>query len=147
LRAGAGRPRALRPPPPKLEVAAARLGIRVSDDEVERHLPSRTSGADADAEPGASTKAEGAFVRSTVRAQLLTQKVFVRVTREVTVPPSTVRAYYRAHRGIYGRAPFRRLATSIRTQLISARRNATMARWLAEARRIPAEIRDSALRG
>jgi hypothetical protein len=131
----------------KLAVAAGRIGIHVSNDEVEHHLPTAQGGPDADEGPAVRTKAEAAFVRGTVRAQLLTEKVFRRVTREVAVSPAAVRAYYSAHRAIYGRARFSELAISLRRQLVSARRNAAMNRWLAAARRMPAEIRDAALKG
>jgi hypothetical protein len=129
----------------RLEVAAARIGVHVSDAEVERRL----SGSSGGEEEGATIRAtaEAAFTRGTVRAQLLTQRVFERVTADVAVPPAVTRAYYRSHRAIYGGTPFRELAGSIRRQLLAERRNLAMSRWLAKAHRIPADIRDEDLKG
>jgi hypothetical protein len=130
----------------RLELAAGRIGVRVSREEVERHVPPPAAGGGDEEGPTIRAKAEAAFVRGTVRTQLLTQKVFERVTEGVHVPPAAVRAYYRSHRAIYGRAPFRQLAVSIRRQLVAARRNAVMERWLAKTRRIAADVRDDALK-
>jgi SurA N-terminal domain len=129
----------------RLEVAAARIGVRVSATAVQQQVAQATSGEQEGATIRA--KAEAAFTRGTVRAQLLTQRVFARVTAGVGVTRSDVRAYYRTHRAIYGRTPFRRLAAPIRQQLLATRRNAAMGRWLARAQRIRAEIRDDDLKG
>lgn len=127
----------------KLEVAAARAGIHVDDAEVERRLRAAAPGGEA-GEAGL-TKAAAAFARSTARAQLLIEKVFERVTAGVSVGRAAARAYYRIHRAQYGALPFRELAPSIRRQVLSARRNAVMARWVARARTIHAVIVDRAL--
>jgi len=130
----------------RLEVAAARAGIHVDNAEVRRRLGASAGGEE---DSGAAVRAEGeaAFARGTARAQLLTEKVFARLTAHVTVAPAAVRAYYLGHRAQYGRTPFRSLAPAIRRQLLSARKNALLAAWLRRARAIPAEIRDKSLKG
>lgn len=130
----------------RLEVAAARAGIRVDDTEVRRRLGA-SAGSEEDAGTAVRAQAEAAFARGTARAQLLMEKVFSRLTAHVTVAPTAVRAYYRGHRAQYGGAPFRTLAPAIRRQLLSARKNEVMAAWLHRARTIPAEIRDASLKG
>jgi hypothetical protein len=129
----------------RLELAAGRIGVHVSRAEVERRL-SLSTGGEAEGTT-LHAKAEAAFARGTVRAQLLTQRVFDRVTAGVAVPPAVTRAYYRSHRPLYGRTPFRELAASIRRQLLAARRNLAMSHWVAKAERIPAKIGDDELKG
>jgi hypothetical protein len=130
----------------KLETAAARLGIHVSDDQVERRL--HASGSEED-EGGAGTEvdAEAEFERSTVRSQLILEAVFRKLTSGLRVPAAAVRRYYRSHRTLYGRLSYARVAPEIRRQLIGARRNAVVAAWVSRARRtVPVEIRDHSLR-
>ena len=129
----------------KLEVAAARIGVHVDDAEVERRLRAAAPGGEAG--EAVQTKAAAAFARSTTRAQLVTEKVFERVTARVSVGPAAARAYYRTHRAQYGSVPFRELAPSIRRQVLSARKNAAMARWVARARTLHAVIADRAFAG
>jgi hypothetical protein len=45
-----------------------------------------------------------------------------------------VHAYYGSHRALYGTTPFVRVAPAIRSQLLSARKNAVLTRWLAKVR-------------
>jgi hypothetical protein len=63
----------------ELEQAARRLGVAVSDDAVSRRLPASQSGEDGDL-------AGDSFPRDTVRAQLLFEGIFRRVTRDVKAP-------------------------------------------------------------
>lgn len=63
----------------ELEQAARRLGVAVSDDDVARRLPAAQSGEEAEL-PGDS------FPRDTVRAQLLYEGIFRKVTRGVKAP-------------------------------------------------------------
>jgi len=114
-----------------IEAAAARIGVHVSDAQVDARLSAGTGeneGGDI------RIKAEAAFLRSTARNQLVTEGVYRKVTAGVLVRPSEVRAYYRDHRALYGGTPFARVAPAIRSQLLSARKNAAMARWLAKVR-------------
>jgi hypothetical protein len=129
----------------KLEAAAARAGVHVDDGEVERRLRAAAPGGEAG--EAVQTKAAAAFARSTARTQLVTEKVFERVTAGVAVGPAAVRAYYRTHRTQYGSVPYRELAASLRRQVLSARKNAVMARWVARARTMPADIVARALAG
>jgi hypothetical protein len=63
----------------ELEQAARRLGVAVSEGDVSRRLPASQSGDEQDL-PGDS------FPRDTVRAQLLYEGIFRRVTRDVKAP-------------------------------------------------------------
>jgi hypothetical protein len=112
----------------ELEVAAARLGVRVDDEEVERRL--KASGT-AEEEGGEDEE----FLRETARAQLLTEAVFRKVTAGVRVTPAQIRAYYRTHRRRYGRTPFAHLRTAIRNELLAQLKNEAMARWRTQAHR------------
>jgi hypothetical protein len=61
----------------ELEQAARRLGVTVSDDDVSRRLPPAQDGGEGSELPGDT------FPRDTVRAQLLYEGIFRRVTRDV----------------------------------------------------------------
>jgi hypothetical protein len=114
-----------------IEAAAARIGVRVTDAQVDARLTApmaENEGGDIRVE------AEAAFLRATTRNQLITEGVFRKLTAGVFVRPGDVRGYYREHRALYGGAPFARVAPAIRSQLLSARKNAVMARWLAKVR-------------
>ena len=74
------------------------------------------------------------FARATVRTQLAKEEAAHSLTAGLTVPPSAVRAYYRAHRKLYSSTPYARIAPAIRSQLLAQRRNAVLTGWLAEVR-------------
>jgi SurA N-terminal domain len=130
----------------KIEAAATRLGIHVSSARVAQRLAAAGGGEE---EGGATIRAqaEGVFRRSTTRAQLVTEAVFAKVTADVRVPPAAVRGYYRSHRTLYGSTPLRKLGVSIRRQLLAARRNEVMTRWLQQARATRVKILDEELKG
>ena len=114
-----------------IEAAGARIGVHVTNAQVDSRLTAPTGeneGGDIRVE------AEAAFLRATARNQLITEGVFRKVTAGVFVRPGDVRAYYRDHRSLYRGTPFARVAPAIRSQLLSARKNAAMARWLAKVR-------------
>ena len=115
-----------------VEAAGAKIGVHVTDAQVEARL---TAGS-GETEGGDSGAEAEAFLRATARNQLITEGVFRKVTAGVLVRPGDVRAYYRDHRALFGGTPFARLAPAIRSQLLSARKNAAMVRWLAKVRRI-----------
>jgi SurA N-terminal domain len=116
-----------------LQGAAARIGVHVTEAEVD----ARASAPSGESEEGGDARfeAEAAFRRGTTRTQLITEAVFRKLTAGVRVRPAEVSAYYHAHRVLYGSTPLRRVAAAIKSQLLSARKNAVMARWLAEERR------------
>jgi hypothetical protein len=64
----------------ELEQAARRLGVTVSDDDLSRRLPAPQGGGEETESPGDS------FPRDTVRAQLLYEGIFRKVTRDVKAP-------------------------------------------------------------
>ena len=116
-----------------IEAAASRLGVHVTDAQVE----SRLAGSPRESEGGGDVriKAEAAFRRATTRIQLITEGVFGKLTVDIQVPPSAVRDYYRHHRSLYGSTSYAKIASSIRSQLLAQRKNAALTRWLAQVRR------------
>jgi hypothetical protein len=114
-----------------IQAAAARLRVHVSEAQVR----ARTAGSGESEEGGdVRVKAEAAFARATARTQLAEEGVSRKLTADLTVPPSAVRAYYRTHRKLYGSTPYARIAPAIRSQLLAQRRNAVLASWLAKVR-------------
>src|SRR4051794_14649584 len=124
-----------------IEAAAARLGVHVSQAQVEAKLAAAGSAGESDEGAAIRVEAEAAFRRATARVQLLTEGVARQLAGGITVSPAAVRAYYRRHRTLYGRTPYSTAAPSIRAGLLSARRNAALAHWLAQVRRAGAEGR------
>ena len=59
---------------------------------------------------------------------------FRKLTAGISVRETQVRAYYLEHRGLYGVTPLARVAPAIRSQLLSARKNAALSQWLAKVR-------------
>jgi SurA N-terminal domain len=114
-----------------IQTAAARLGVHVGEAQVR----ARTTGSGESEEGGdVRVKAEAVFARATVRTQLAKEGAASRLTTGLTVPPSAVRAYYEAHRKLYGSTQYARVAPTIRSQLLAQRRNAVLAGWLARVR-------------
>jgi hypothetical protein len=50
------------------------------------------------------------------------------------VSAAAVHAYYRSHRALYGSTAYARVAPAIRSQLLSARKNALLTHWQATVR-------------
>ncbi|HEX6680091.1 MAG TPA: SurA N-terminal domain-containing protein [Gaiellaceae bacterium] len=114
-----------------IQAAAARLGVDVSEAQVR----ARTAGSGESEEGGdVRVKAEAVVARATARTQLAKEEAARRLTAGLTVPPSAVRAYYQAHRKLYGSTPYVRIAPAIRSQLLAQRRNAVLAGWLTKVR-------------
>jgi hypothetical protein len=116
----------------KIEAAAGKIGVHVTGAQVDARLAVHSAEQEGSA---IRVKAEAAFRRATAQAQLVTEAVFRKVTAAIRVTPAEVRAYYDAHRAGYGTALFPAVAPGIRRQLLAARKNAAMARWLASARK------------
>jgi hypothetical protein len=111
-----------------IEAAAAKLGVHVTEAQVDARVHA-AGGEEEDA-----GESDGAFARATARTQLVEEAVARILGRGVTASDRTVRAYYRAHRDLYGSAPFAQVAPSIRSQLLAQRRNAVLGDWLAKVR-------------
>ena len=109
----------------ELELAAARLGVRVSDRQVESRL----------AKSGGTAEKDDAFLRGTARSQLVLEAVTRKLTRNLHVTAVEVRSYYTAHRQAYGKTPFAQLRGSIERQLLAQRKNDATARWIGQAQR------------
>jgi hypothetical protein len=112
----------------RFEVEAERLGIGVSLVEVRARL----GGEESSAKPPPGI----AFHEATVRAAILFGRLYERVTRNVTVSAAEVRAFYHRHRKAYPQ-PFSQVEVTLRSQLLSARRNAAIRRW---ERKIESEL-------
>lgn len=111
----------------EFEIAAARLGIHVTDAEAERHAAAATG-----SDPG---EGQDAFGVESARQQLLTEGVAGKLTRGISVSQAAARAYYRSNRATYGTASFSSVAASIRAQLLAERKQAAFARWEERMRR------------
>ena len=117
-----------------IEAGAARMGVHVTDADVEDRLAAQ-AGGESDEGGDIRLKAEAAFRRGSVRAQLVTERVFRKLTARIAVSPAATRAYFERHRRAYGSMSFGEVAPLIRNQLLAARKNAVYARWLATIRR------------
>jgi hypothetical protein len=115
-----------------IRAAGAKLGVRVTEAQID----AEASAPSGESEEGGDIRveAEAAFGRASARTQLITEAVARKLTKGITVHAAEVHAYYRSHRALYGATPFARVAPAIRSQLLSARKNAVLARWLAKVR-------------
>lgn len=96
----------------RLEQGAAALGISVTLDEVRARLGGANTGGEAEG---------GASALEALRAQLLYERVFARVTRGIVVTPKQVAANRRP--GVDDKTILR--------ELLATRRQAAMKAWLA----------------
>jgi SurA-like N-terminal domain len=112
--------------------AAAKLGVQVTEAQVD----AKASAPSGESEEGSGIRveAEAAFGRASARTQLITEAVARKLTARVTVSAAAVHAYYRNHRVLYGSTAYARVAPAIHSQLLSARKNAVLTRWLAKVR-------------
>ncbi len=117
----------------ELAQKGAGLGIKVTDSDVEARM-SGGGAEEGDAEAGAADKA---FREESIRSQLLYRRIYQRVTRNASVTESEIRAYYRAHRGLYRQQGLTLAAAraTIERSVLDTKRNATMARWVAGLKR------------
>jgi hypothetical protein len=116
----------------RLDAKAKELGVAVSEDEVTARLGT------SDGESDQAGEEANSFQVDTARSALLYEKLYERVTGGVKVSPVEVRAYYVRHRSLYSQ-PFPEIRDLLRSQLLSARKNAVMKRWLEQVtRKLPA---------
>jgi len=115
-----------------IRTAARKLGVQVTEAQVD----AKASAPSGESEEGGDIRveAEAAFGRASARTQLITEAVARKLTAGVTVSGAAVHAYYRSHRALYGSTAYARVAPAIRSQLLSARKNAVLTRWLAKVR-------------
>jgi hypothetical protein len=127
----------------QLEQKAKELGIVVTDEQVEDRLATikrtRFGGSDAEFDKQlARQHLTLASVEADIRAQIVQERLYVKVTRGVTVTDGAVRAYYEDHPKLYGTSPatsFARVEQAIRQQLVAAKKSETMAAWVEAAKR------------
>jgi SurA N-terminal domain len=108
------------------QAAVKQLGVRVSDEAVERRLEQ--------SQP-AEVEGEDEFARETVRSQLVLEGIYRVLARGTRVSDRDIAAYYRRHRDFFPHATLAQARDVIRRQLLGARRNAVVARWLKRTRR------------
>jgi hypothetical protein len=109
----------------ELAQRASELGLKLpaADVAASAGVEVATGGVDSDA-------GDRVFVRQSVRGAQLYRRIYDRVTREVSVSDAELRGYLRAH------PEQRRIPRAqIRRNLLDTKRNALMARWLADMKR------------
>jgi hypothetical protein len=115
-----------------IRAAAAKLGVQVTEAQVD--AKARAPSGESEEGGDIRVEAEAAFGRASARNQLITEAVARKLTAGVTVSAAAVHAYYGSHRALYGTTRFARVAPAIRSQLLSARKNAALTGWLAKVR-------------
>lgn len=103
----------------QVEQAARALGVQVDGDEVKRRVQ-----AAAEQDAGAE---------ASVRAQLVRERAFPRVTADVFVTDAEVDRYYASHRSFYTRRPKAAARETIHAQLLAEKRNRAFDAWVARA--------------
>ena len=117
----------------QIEQGAERLGVRVSDEQVERELEQarESEGEEGDAEGGESED----FLRDTVRSQLAYVAAYRKVTGSVRVGGAEIRAYYRRNRARFGNRTYAAVRPVATAELLQLRRSRAMDAWVKETRR------------
>jgi SurA-like protein len=122
----------------QLEQKAKELGIVVTDEQVEDRLATikktRFGGSEAKFDKLlAQRHLTLASVEGDIRAQIVQERLYAKVTRGVTVSDREVRAYYNDHPNLYGTSratSFDRVKRAIRQQLLAAKKSDTMTDWV-----------------
>jgi len=115
---------------------ARRLGVQVSDDEVERRAERAREGEgeEAEAEGEEGEEAEE-YIRDTVRSQLQYVAAYREVTDRVVVGDPEIAAYYRKNHARFGDRPLRALRATLAAELLQIKRTRAMNRWVARTQR------------
>jgi hypothetical protein len=109
----------------QLEQAAEDFGVELSEDEVERRVE-RARKAEGEAEGEKEGEGEG-FFEGAVRTQMIREAVALRLFPRVTLSDAEFRAAAVDRK--------RRPTAAFRREVLQERRNAVLARWVADARR------------
>lgn len=115
----------------QIEEGARRLGVRVSEEEVERRA--KRVGESEGEEEGEGEEGEE-YVRDTIRSQLAYVAAYRKVTRNVVVGDRAVERFYRRNRARYGGRPLSAVRATIAAELLQVKRNQAMERWLSRTR-------------
>jgi hypothetical protein len=123
----------------QLEKKAAELGIHVTGEDVDRRLDELTQTRYG----GSETKLEQALakehltvddLKGELRAQLVQERLYARVTRDVKVTAAEVRGYYDSHKDQFRASgtlsPFAAVEQQIRQQLLQEKKNEKMGEWV-----------------
>jgi parvulin-like peptidyl-prolyl isomerase len=122
--------------------AAARLGITVTEEDIAKDLE-RVAGLLPQGQTIDDWLASQGMSRTElerrIRLQLIGVRVYSAVTRDVTVTPEQIRAYYREHRADFQQAdgtitPLLEVRRSLRETLLQQARDEAYAAWLRDAR-------------
>jgi hypothetical protein len=127
----------------ELRQAAAGLGIRVPDAEIERLLRGRSSGnREADQQPVEQDEEEdasgGPYAEETFRSELLYRRVYGQVTGSVAVTDAELASFYEQHPTVADRIQGESVSaerTRVRANLLDQKRNRAMAAWVTATRR------------
>src|SRR4051812_40036456 len=121
----------------EISKSASRLGIAIPTSAVYERAEEDSEGGEGEAEGGEEGKANDrdmAFLRSSVRARLLSEAISRQLGRAVQIAPRRVELYYRSHRGEFDSAgvTHARARVVIETRLLHERQQAIMQRWVSE---------------
>ncbi len=115
----------------QIEEGTRRLGVRVSEEEVERRA--KRAGESEGEEEGEDEEVEE-YIRDTIRSQLAYTAAYRKVTRNVVVGDRAVARFYRQNRARYGGRPLSAVRATIAAELLQVKRNQAMQRWLNRTR-------------
>lgn len=116
----------------QVEEGAKRLGVRISEDEVERRAERAREREGEEAE-GEDEEGEE-YVRDTIRSQLAYVAAYRKVTGRVVVGDRAVARFYRRNRARYGGRPLSAVRATIAAELLQVKRSRAMERWLNRTR-------------
>jgi hypothetical protein len=118
----------------ELAQEAQKLGISVSDEEIEARLDQ--AGGEEEAEAGEEGEG-GAFAEESIRGALLYQRLYRRLTQNIRISSADVAAYYHHRAHLYRQRGLSLAAAraEIVADLLTARRTAAMSAWVERMRR------------
>jgi hypothetical protein len=127
----------------QFEQKAKELGIIVTHEQVQERLATikktRFGGSDAKFDKLlAQQHLTLAAVEGDIRAQIVQERLYAKVTRTVSVSDREVRDYYEDHPELYGTSPassFERVKRAIRQQLVAAKKGEKMTDWVEATKR------------
>src|SRR4051794_4899451 len=124
----------------QLEQKAKELGITVTDEQVAERLAAlkkaQFGGSEAKFQAELAKKhVTLASVEADIRAQLVREQLYAKLTRGIRVTDEEVRDYYNAHRDAYRTSPGKvsslaAVEQQIHDQLLAAKKNEKMTDWI-----------------
>jgi hypothetical protein len=113
----------------ELAQKAATIGVSLSDRELERAVAA-TRAHSSETESG---KEGEAFLKASLRGELLYRRVYERVGKSASVGEGEIRSYYQQHPEQYRQTglSLTQAAPAIRKNLLDTKKSALMAQWIA----------------